>query len=108
MNISASLPVIQPAAPVSASQNTQKVVGAAQQFEAILLNTLLGPLQKSFSALPGSSEDSNSSAYQDLGVQTLAGGLASAGGFGIANMIARSLLKIQGHTAAEAPKVSAK
>jgi Rod binding domain-containing protein len=101
MNISASLPVIQPAAPVSASQNTQKVVGAAQQFEAILLNTLLGPL-------PGSSEDSNSSAYQDLGVQTLAGGLASAGGFGIANMIARSLLKIQGHTAAEAPKVSAK
>ena len=39
------------AAPTEAYAN--RVVHAARQFEAVLLNTLLGSLEHSFSALPG-------------------------------------------------------
>ena len=67
---------------------TQRVVHAARQFEAVLLNTLLGSLEHSFSALPGKKSDSIADNYHSMGMQALASTLADRGGVGIANMIA--------------------
>jgi len=44
------------AAPAEAYAN--RVIHAARQFEAVLLNSLLGSLEHSFSALPGKKTDS--------------------------------------------------
>jgi Rod binding domain-containing protein len=57
----------------------------------VLLNTLLGSLEQSFSAMPGKKIESGSDHYHYLGMQTLASSLAAGGGVGIAKLIVRSL-----------------
>ena len=79
-----------PAAPVE-DQHSRKIAKAAHDFEAVLLNTLLGPLEKTFASLPGKETDATSDNYQSLGIQALASGLAAKGGVGIAAMIVKSL-----------------
>jgi len=71
----------------------RKAVKAAQQFEAVLLNDLLGHLQKTFVSLPGKDSDSKTENYDFMSTQALATGLASAGGIGIARMISHKLLQ---------------
>ena len=87
-----------------------RVMHAAHQFEAVLLNSLLGSLEHSFSALPGKKPDSIAENYHAMGMQALASTLAARGGVGIANMIAHNLLRTKGQ-GQEAPagqtKVSA-
>jgi Rod binding domain-containing protein len=87
-----------------------KLVKAARQFEALLLETLVGPMERSFSTLPGESNQAGSDSYKSLGVQTLSEGLTASGGVGIAAMILRSLMKRQGIgsdlRSGELPKVS--
>lgn len=73
--------------------HTQKLVRAAHQFEAILLNSLLGPLEQTFASLGQQSDDPMSNQYQFLGVQTLASCLADRGGLGIADMIIRNVTR---------------
>jgi Rod binding domain-containing protein len=75
----------------------RKMIHAAHEFEALLLNTLLGPLEQTFSSLPGKKPDSESDNYHYLGMQALASTLAAGKGLGIADMIVRSLLP--GHAA---------
>jgi len=75
---------------------TQKIVRAAQEFEAVLLNTLLGSLEQSFSAMPGKMIGAGSDHYHYLGMQTLASSLAAGGGLGIADRIVRSLRMSEG------------
>ncbi|MBZ5573077.1 MAG: hypothetical protein LAO09_14495 [Acidobacteriia bacterium] len=70
---------------------TKKIVRASQEFEAVLLNTLLGSLEQSFSAMPGKKLETGSDHYHYLGMQTLASSLAAGGGLGIADRIVRSL-----------------
>jgi Rod binding domain-containing protein len=92
--------------PLSAPSNTnstapseayaQRVMRAAHQFEAVLLNSLLGSLEHSFSALPGKKSDSIADNYHAMGMQALASSLAASGGLGIANMIAHNLLYTKG------------
>lgn len=77
------------------SATIRRALHAAHEFEAILLNTLLKPLEHGFAALPGKEPADGSDNYQDLSVQALASGLAARGGLGIADMIARSLLRGQ-------------
>jgi Rod binding domain-containing protein len=64
---------------------------AAREFEAVLLNTLLGSLEQSFSALPGKTNESGSDHFQYLGIQALSSSLAAGGGVGIARMILQHL-----------------
>jgi Rod binding domain-containing protein len=68
-----------------------KLAHAAQQFEAILLNQLLGSLQRAFCSLGEEKKEAGSDQYQFLGLQALASGVAAKGGFGIADMIVRNL-----------------
>jgi Rod binding domain-containing protein len=73
-----------------------RVIHAARQFEAVLLNSLLGSLEHSFSALPGKKTDAIADNYHSMGTQALAATLAARGGVGIANMIVHNLLHTKG------------
>lgn len=67
-----------------------KTEKAAQDFEAMLLASLLESVEKSFS---GFGEDGavGSGEYSYMGVQALALGMAARGGIGIARMILEQL-----------------
>lgn len=87
----------------------KRVARAAHQFEAVLLNSLLGSLEHSFSALPGKKTDSVADDYHSMGMQALSATLAANGGVGIASMIIRNLMRAKGqsHTGPAAlPKVT--
>jgi Rod binding domain-containing protein len=62
---------------------------AARDFEAQLIGMVLGPLEKTFAALPGQEAMAGQDDYDYLGMQALSSSLAAAGGFGIARLIAR-------------------
>jgi Rod binding domain-containing protein len=65
---------------------------AGTQFEAILLNTVFADLQRTFSQLPGASEDGVSKSYDGFGIEALTSGLARSGGIGLGAFITRALL----------------
>ena len=71
----------------------RKVIKAARDFEAVLLTSLFGSLEKTFTAIGAKSTDPGSNNYQYMGAQALGSGLAASGGIGIATMIVRNLLE---------------
>lgn len=73
-----------------------KLKKAGAQFEAILLNNVLGDLERAFTSLPGKPADNSSQAYRGFAMQALAGGLADKGGVGIGKLIERALTKHAG------------
>ncbi len=73
-----------------------RLVKAAKQFEALLINTLLGPMEKSFSSLPGQKDVPGDSDYAYMATQALASAMAASGGLGIASMIVRNVMSHQG------------
>jgi Rod binding domain-containing protein len=73
------------------TKTPSRAVKAAQEFEAQLLSTLLRPLQRSFSSVPGQDSEGESDGYGDMGIQALATGLAASGGIGIAKMVEHQL-----------------
>lgn len=70
-----------------------KAQKAGGEFEAILLNMVLGAVEKSFSELPGTKLHEENQAYNGMGMQALTSGLARAGGIGIGKMISAALEK---------------
>ena len=74
--------------PISAAAPAGKAKAekAAQDFEAVLLGSLLESLQKTFA---GTSEDGpvGSSNYTQMGTQALATAMSAHGGIGIARLI---------------------
>jgi Rod binding domain-containing protein len=93
MNISPVVTTAPTTSTPAVDQHARKIAKAAHDFEAVLLNTLLGPLEKTFSSLPGKETDAVSDNYHSLGMQALASSLAAKGGVGIAAMIIKSLSK---------------
>jgi Rod binding domain-containing protein len=85
------------ATPPTSENDPQKLVRAAHQFEAVLLNQLLGSLEHSFSLLGEEKTDAGSDQYHFLGVQALASSIAAKGGIGIADMIVRNLRERENH-----------
>jgi len=69
----------------------KKVVRAAHQFEAVLLNSLLGSLEKTLAKAPGESESDSGNDYKYMGTQALATALGDRGALGVANLIIRKL-----------------
>ena len=76
-----------------------KAMKAGMEFEAILLNNLLGGLERAFTNLPGKKEDHSTEAYGGFALQALASGLAESGGIGIGRLIAKALEKRNENTA---------
>jgi Rod binding domain-containing protein len=88
-----------PIAPLNAtatasSPERSKALQAGMQFEAVLLNTVLGSLEHTFSRLPGGKEEDHASeGYGSMAMQALTSGLARSGGIGLGKIIAAALLK---------------
>ena len=57
-----------------------KVLKAGAQFEAVLLNNVLGAVEHAFTELPGSHDHQSTEAYSGVAMQTLASKLAEGGG----------------------------
>ena len=80
----------------SAAAREHRIAKAARDFEAVLLNTFLGPIEKTFASLPGKEPDAVSDNYQSLGMQAITSSIAAQGGLGFAAMIAGSLSRRDG------------
>jgi len=83
---------------------TEKLVRAARQFEAVLLNQLFGSLERTFSVLGDEKTETGSDHYRFLGMQALASSVAAKGGLGIADMIIRNLKQRENLGAVGDPK----
>ena len=70
-------------------QKQAKLVDAAQQFEATMLQELLKPLQHGQSSWGGeeSSDDTASDTISSFGTEAIAKAISKGGGFGIAKQI---------------------
>jgi hypothetical protein len=69
-----------------------KAQNSGSQFEAILLNMVFGDLQRTFSQVPGTTEDGVTRSYDGLGMEALTSGLARTSGIGLGTFIARALI----------------
>lgn len=79
-----------PADPGIGSQKTAKLVDAAQQFEAMMLQELLKPIQGAAGEWGGDQEsdgDSGSDTMTSFGTEAFARAIAKGGGFGIARAV---------------------
>jgi Rod binding domain-containing protein len=86
--------VVSSTAVAAAALQPTRAWQAGMQFEAVLLNTVLGSLEQSFSHLPGGKkEDHASEGYSSMAMQALTSGLARSGGIGLGKMIAGELLR---------------
>ncbi|HWZ82550.1 MAG TPA: rod-binding protein [Terriglobales bacterium] len=74
--------------PPSMPAGKAKAIKAAQDFEAVLLTSVLDALQKSF-ADSSSDAPAGSDNYGAMGIQSLASTISANGGIGIARMILR-------------------
>ena len=70
-------------------QKQAKLVDAAQQFEAAMLQELLKPMQHGQDSWGGEekSDDSGSDTISSLGTEAIAKAISKGGGFGIAKQI---------------------
>ncbi len=93
--------------PPAGTQAPRKLRESARQFEALLLNTLLGPLEKTFSSVPGQKDVPGASDYGYMATQALSSAMAAAGGLGIARMIVHNIMLRQPVTDEPGAKVSA-
>jgi flagellar protein FlgJ len=73
----------------SAGPKQAKLVDAAQQFEATMLQELLKPMQHGQDSWGGEqkSDDSGSDTISSLGTEAIAKAISKGGGFGIAKQI---------------------
>lgn len=74
-------------------QKQAKLVDAAQQFEATMLQELLKPIQHGQDSWDGEekSEDSASDTISSFGTEAIANAISKGGGFGIAKQIVSKL-----------------
>jgi len=85
MNVSA----VNTAIPVDAAQ--LKRVGAAKDFEALLVSQMLRSVREEGSGWLGTGEDQSSDAAFGLGEEQLAKALSGRGGFGLSKLIEAGL-----------------
>ena len=83
------LDVTSQSAPAMEGQKQAKLVDAAQQFEATMLQELLKPMQHGENSWGDekASDDSASDTISSFGTEALAKAISKSGGFGIAKQI---------------------
>ena len=87
-----SQPSIQPAAPNEA-QKQAKLADAAQQFEAMLMQEMLKPMQAGQDSWGGEEKNDDPSAdtISSFGTEAVAKAIAKGGGLGIARQVIRQV-----------------
>lgn len=90
-----------PDAAKQASAVDPKALKAAKDFEAIFLRTLLSSLEKTTSVSGGGKLNTGQSTYGSMVVGALADQIASTGGVGLADVVAKSLQAHVTHSSVE-------
>jgi len=85
------IPPHAPDVPAAARPLASKPNKAGAEFEALLLDMVLGPVQRSFTHLPGGKEEHANKAYSGLAMQALTADLAQHGGMGLGRIISSAL-----------------
>jgi flagellar protein FlgJ len=94
---------VDPSLPVTPEQNTKdryqaKLVTATQQFEGMLLEQMLKPLQSSGNKWDAKDEtDKTNDTLSSYGVEALATSISKAGGLGIAKSVLRKVQQEDQH-----------
>ena len=85
-------PALPPDARAGTSKKSEKIESAAHQFEALLIAQLMKSAREG-AAMGGlgEGEDQSASAVQDMAAEQFAQAIAAKGGFGIADLVIRSL-----------------
>jgi Rod binding domain-containing protein len=82
---------------ISKPGHSAQLARVAQEFESVLLGSLLRSMEQSFSSVPGEqSKPAGSEDYNFLATEALGSALAQRGGLGIADMIICNLLQSKG------------
>ncbi len=68
-----------------------KALKAGAEFEALLLNNVLGAVEHAFTNLPGGKEHPTTDPYCGLAMQALTLGLSEHGGVGLGRLLAGAL-----------------
>ena len=85
---------IRPASPPMAlTDMSAKARKAGGQFEAVLLNNVLGGVERVFTDLPGGKKQQSTEVYSGLAKQTLSSVISDNGGIGLGKFIADALLR---------------
>jgi flagellar protein FlgJ len=79
-------------APAKAEAPDPKALKAAQDFESIFVRQMLKSLEKTTAAGCGSQASAGEKTYGSMIVDTLSDSISKAGGLGLADVIARSLV----------------
>jgi Rod binding domain-containing protein len=80
-----------PSAPQTKKDSPEKILDAAQQFEALLLSQMLRSIRESGKGWLGGDESATSDTATEFAEQQFAMVLAHQGGLGLANLIAKGL-----------------
>jgi Rod binding domain-containing protein len=68
-----------------------KILGAAKQFEALLVGQMMKSMQESEGGWLGTGDDQSSSSAMEYGQEVFAQAMAASGGLGLAKMVAAGL-----------------
>ena len=86
---------VTPATPLPAAAQPKddpvKVLGAARQFEALLIGQMMKSMRDSEGGWMGTDEDDAGASAMDYGQEMFAQSMARGGGLGIAKLIAKGL-----------------
>lgn len=81
--------------PAASAQSPSKLNNAAQEFEAMLLQEMLKPLQSKDEGWGGEKMDSSSDIISSFGCEAVAKAISAHGGFGIAKHVIRQVAAAQ-------------
>jgi flagellar protein FlgJ len=88
-----------PAGPIASARTADdpaKVKDAAKQFEALLIGQMMKSMHDSDGGWLGTGDDESSSSAMEYGQEIFAQSMAQNGGLGLANVVAKGLLKPSG------------
>ena len=81
---------------VKAKDSPEKILGAAKQFESLLVAQLMKSMQDSEGGWLGTGEDQSASAAIEYGQEAFAQAMSASGGLGLAQMVAAGLHRSSG------------
>ncbi len=84
-------PAVTPVAPKKPNAASERLLGAAREFEAVFVRQLLAA-----SNFGGSKASGGGSGYQGMATDALADGIIRAGGLGLSEQIRRAMEKSEG------------
>jgi len=83
-----------PGSAAKQKDSPEKIKGAAQQFEALLIGQMMKSMRDSEGGWLGTGSDESGSSAMEYGQEIFAQSMASSGGLGLANMVAKGIGKI--------------